>query len=97
MDKLDKLSRALQQERVELQTTIKNLSKPAKGLSENEPVATPTEINTSNGHDLAASTDVVPPFSDTTTTTDGSASSANLYGESIAVSRALLRAVDHSF
>jgi phage shock protein A len=33
LDKLDKLSRALQQERSELQTTIKNLSKPASAIS----------------------------------------------------------------
>jgi predicted nucleic acid-binding Zn-ribbon protein len=33
LDKLDKLSRALQQERSELQTTIKNLSKPASAIT----------------------------------------------------------------
>ena len=97
MDQWDKLSQAWQQERVELQTTIKNLSKAAKGLSENEPVASPTETNTSHGHDLATSTDIVPPSSDTATTTDGSASSAHLHGESIAVSRASMRVVGHSF
>jgi hypothetical protein len=33
LDKLDKLSRALQQERIDLQTTIKNLSKSTTTVS----------------------------------------------------------------
>jgi hypothetical protein len=40
LDKLDKLSRALQQERSELQGTIKNQSKPA---------TTPISSSTENG------------------------------------------------
>lgn len=47
LDKLDKLSRALQQERTELQTTIKNLSKPVtttvSSSNENEPSKPVTE------------------------------------------------------
>ena len=45
LDKLDKLSRALQQERSELQSTIKNLSKPE---------TTPT-----NGHDVSKTDSVL--------------------------------------
>ena len=74
MDKLDKLSRALQQERVELQTTIKSLSKTPKSLNENEPGAPPAE---SNGHELEKSTDSVLPSD----TVDGSLPSDNLYGQ----------------
>jgi hypothetical protein len=48
LDKLDKLSRALQQERCDLQATIKNLSK-----STSTPVAMPTTTITSVEDDSA--------------------------------------------
>ena len=54
LDKLDKLSRALQQERSELQSTIKNLSKPAATIENTvatpQPDVVPSETAT-NGHD----------------------------------------------
>ncbi len=65
LDTLDKLSRALQQERSELQITIKNLSKPVNSSTENRST-TPT-----NGDDLPKNDSVL------TTDTDGS---PNLYG-----------------
>jgi len=76
LDKLDKLSRALQQERSELQTTIKNLSKPGtttvNSSTENHP-STSVETIPSNGHDVPKNDSVLT----TTTDTDGS---PNLYG-----------------
>lgn len=51
LDKLDKLSRALQQERSELQTTIKNLSKPTTTTENTLTTSQPDETTATNGHD----------------------------------------------
>jgi len=68
LDKLDRLCRALQQERSDLQTTIKNLTKS----STNSSSVAPLENDTSNS---AIENDEV--VSSVTTDTNGS---PNLYG-----------------
>jgi len=85
LDKLDKLSRALQQERSELQTTIKNLSKPpttGNSSTENDSsthLASSSSSETAvNGHDASKNESVVT----TTSDADGSTplpESPNLY------------------
>jgi len=84
LDKLDKLSRALQQERSELQTTIKNLSKPPTtgNLSTENDSSTHLASSSSetavNGHDASKNESVVT----TTSDADGSTplpESPNLY------------------
>jgi len=90
LDKLDKLSRALQQERSDLQATIKNLSKPASTaaappvsvLAENE--TTPTTVPSTpsetavNGHDASKNESVETPIADTNGSTPAP-ESPNLY------------------
>lgn len=81
LDKLDKLSRALQQERSELQATIKNLSKPSATTENARPTPSTTAVN---GHD-ASKTE---PVETVTTDTNGSTptpDSPNLYGSLFAV------------
>jgi uncharacterized protein YlxW (UPF0749 family) len=68
LDKLDRLCRALQQERSDLQTTIKNLTKSSTSSSS----VAPLENDTSNS---AIENDEV--VSSVTTDTNGS---PNLYG-----------------
>jgi prefoldin subunit 5 len=69
LDKLDRLCRALQQERSDLQATIKNLTKSSTNTSS----ATPIENGAAS---VVVEQDPPPP---TTTTTDGDGS-PNLYG-----------------
>jgi len=86
LDKLDKLSRALQQERSDLQTTIKNLSKSTttvssltEGDSSTPPIVSSSSSETAiNGHDLSKNESVLT----TTSDADGSTpvpESPNLY------------------
>ena len=70
LDKLDKLSRALQQERTELQTTIKNLSKPGT-----------TTISSSNGNESSTAPEI--PVNGHETSKTVTDESPNLYGQSL--------------
>ncbi|CAF1524069.1 unnamed protein product [Adineta ricciae] len=77
LEKFDKLSRALQQERTELQTTIKNLSKSSNDGDQSTVVADSSE-KVSNGHH-ESKTDSVTPISTVTDENTPNAEPANLY------------------
>lgn len=89
LDKLDKLSRALQQERSELQSTIKNLSKPAT-TTENtvatpQPDVVPSTMSceaATNGHD-ASKIELGETLPTDTNELTPTPESPNLYGSSL--------------
>ncbi|CAF0719114.1 unnamed protein product [Adineta ricciae] len=77
LEKFDKLSRALQQERTELQTTIKNLSKSSNDNDQSTAVADSSE-KVSNGHHESQN-DSMKPISTVTDENTSNAEPANLY------------------